>query len=136
MTFTEDSPTGTLETTGVQWAHIEAFLNSMHPEERAFCHLTDPSSGSYIQCAGGPDRLAVELRNYVGGTFHHFAIGRDAKDQQATSWATIECKPGPINVLATEVLLTSEVALLFKSLMDGDVLPSGYVKRDVTSTFL
>ncbi len=68
MTFSEDTQDGQLETINPKWEYIETSLAKLDPVDKAYFILTDELS-SYVQCAGGKEKLTVEFRKFSEETF-------------------------------------------------------------------
>ena len=135
MKLTEDNHSASLETKVVDWNSIEDALRSLDSYKKAYIVLTN-IDGSYLQCAGGIDRLTIELQEINESGFKHFIIGKgDDKSALKTTWVQIDCRVGPIRVHDNEVLNLKDGMLIFRSFFQGDELPGGYKRRNVTKNF-
>lgn len=133
MTFTEDDITHPIEIENVSWDYIHQALLQIHPSTKSFFILTDPITGSYIQCAGSAERLVVELRKYSDDAFKHYVIGKGAnKSPLKVTWATVESKAGAIQVHDSEVLNIRDAQTLFHSFFFSEEVPGAYSRRNVT----
>ena len=136
MTLTEDDIIQPLETADANWLAIEESLFRMNSDSKSYVVLTDPESGSYIQCAGSVKRLSIELRIYSNQTFKHYVIGKSKFiNPLSVSWATIECRVGPIRVHDSEVLTIDDACKLFSKFYAGIDTPPDYSKRNVTKMY-
>lgn len=133
MTFTEDDIINPLTTENAAWNQIQQALLQIHPTTKSFFVLTNPGTGSYIQCAGSAERLTVEMRRYDAYSFKHFIIGKGGnKSPLNVTWATIESKAGAIQVHDAEVLNVTDAETLFYSFYTTGDVPEVYTKRNVT----
>ena len=120
----------------VVWERVESALEQIEPEFRCYVRLEDPSTGSYIQCAGGPNRLTVELRKFKDEAFKHYVLGHASSGREPSIvWTEILCSSGPIAVHVPEVLTSKDSVVLFKSFYDGSEIPIAYKARNVTKFF-
>lgn len=134
MTFTEDDIKKPITIEKPDWFYINNALLEIDPVSKSFFVLTDTTTGSYIQCAGGYDRLTVEFREYTNGLFKHYVIGKMNNNPSPlkVTWTTIICKIGQIMVHETEVLNISDALILFQSFLEGCEFPYTFSKRNVT----
>lgn len=137
MTFTEDDIIQPIETENAAWSHIQHALSKLHPATKSFFVLTDPGTGSYVQCTGSAERLTVELRKYASNGFRHYVIGKGGnKSPLKVVWTTIESKAGTIQVHDTEVLNIANAVALFHSFYTTGDVPEAFTKRNVTKLYL
>ena len=133
MTLTEDDIIQPIETANASWLAIEESLLRMDSDSKSYVVLTDIESRSYLQCAGSPTRLSIELRIYSNQTFKHYILGKSKnKSPLLVTWSTIECKVGPIRIHDTEVLTMNDALKLFSKFYTDIDVPTDYSKRNVT----
>lgn len=117
------------------WSIIEKSLSQLDNLTISFCIL-EMDNGDYIQCAGGVDRLTIEIRKYAEQNFKHYRIGLlKQKKIFKNVWATIDCKVGPIRVHNYEVLELNDAIALYLDFFKGNVLNDKYNKRNITRDF-
>ncbi len=103
-------------------------FNYLNAANNSFYILTRPD-GSYMQCGGGKDRCAVEMREVQDdGSYSHFVVG---KVEGSSAAASIQMSAGEIQVLESEVLDRWDAIDLFKAYFAGEDTPEGYVLRPV-----
>ena len=136
MNLTQDNPINPIIIENVDWFYIEKALSNINPITKAFFILTDPISGSYIQCAGGVERLCAEIRVIANGKFKHYFIGKEVgKNPYNVIWTQIDCRIGPIRIHTTEVLNILDAQKLFNSFLTDGTIPTSYNLRNVTRQF-
>lgn len=137
MTFTEDNNIDSIETQNPDWNKIDLSLKLIDPLIKTFFVLTN-DFGSYIQCAGSKDRLAIELREFESqNIFKHFVIGKGGNTNPLkTIWTQIDCRVGPIRIHDNEVLTIKDAIDLFNIFFNSEKIPLTYKKRNVTKQFV
>lgn len=136
MTFTEDDIINPIETENATWDCIQHALSKIHPVSKSFFVITNPDTGSYIQCAGSAERLTAEIRKYGSCGFRHYVIGKGGNiSPLKVVWTTIESKVGTIQVHDTEVLKIEDAETLFYSFYTTGDVPEVFTKRNITKLY-
>lgn len=135
MKFTEDEILKPIEILNPTWEKIEKSLRSLNGTSKSF-FILESESGDYIQCAGQPEKLALEYRIFDSGKFKHFVLAkRELKNSSQIIWTTIECKVGPIRIHENEVMNIEDAIMIFKSFYESFSVPTEITKRNVTKYF-
>jgi hypothetical protein len=132
MVLQEDNFGETKEIFPVSWMDIEKSLKGLDDNKRAFIILTD-DTGSYLQCAGGQERLVIEFRKYNSNDFKHYIIGMgEIESPMKSIWISLNCKVGPITVMTDEVLTVKQAEVVFRGFFETQEIPERFKKRNVS----
>jgi hypothetical protein len=132
MYLTIDNNSKELKIQNPTWLQVEQSLRRIDPKINCYLILTS-DSGSYIQCAGGKDKLTIEIRENKGDIVRHYVLGKgEVKSPLRTVWQIIDCRVGPIRVHDSEVLDIMDALTNFKSFLEKALVPTEFKKRNVT----
>lgn len=113
-------------------SQIDDILKELNSTTNSYVILE--SEYDYVQCAGNINSLTIEARIHKqDSSFKHYTLGN--KDMSKI-WHTIECKVGPIRVLAHENLDIEDAKIVFNYFYMNNKICPDYNKRNVTKYYL
>ena len=118
------------------WKDIEDGILRIDGQNSSFLILSAVNGNDHLQCVGNKIGLTVEYREYLNNSFKHFRLGNGTgRSPLLNEWFQLECKVGPISILKEELLNAQEVLSIFRSYFQAGLLPTEYVKRNITKMF-
>ena len=135
MTLTVDHNSNELTINVPDWGEIERALVQINSKTNCYLILT-AHTGSYIQCAGSPQRLTIEYREFADNSFKHYVLGKGPeKSPLRTVWDMIDCRVGPINLNDCVVLSLVDALVEFRAFYENGEVSNEFKKRNVTRQY-
>lgn len=117
----------------IRKSDLEIYIRMIDGSSNSYAVL-EKEDGSYMQVGGGPLEFTVEVRQYLSsGGFTH----KKAKQKDSISSGTMKIiiSGSLVDIQTNQVMNLETVILLFKSFLDGEVLPTTVEWDDITNMF-